>query len=143
MDNKELIGYTPTRRRIFSAEDALKYKKLIADKMTALNVEFIDIEDINEEGLLRCAEDVDAVVDKFKAAKVDALFIPHCNFGSEHSCAKVAKELNVPVLLWGPRDEAPLEDGSRLRDTQWSVRNRKSFETDAGSVYLPSKLPCR
>ena len=118
MDNKVLIGYAPTRRRIFSAEDALKYKKLIADKMTALNVEFVDIEDLNEEGLLRCAEDVDAVVDKFKAAKVDALFIPHCNFGSEHSCAKVSKELNVPVLLWGPRDEAPLEDGSRLRDTQ-------------------------
>lgn len=118
MDNKVLIGYAPTRRRIFSAEDALKYKKLIADKMTSLNVEFVDIEDLNEEGLLRCAEDVDAVVEKFKAAKVDALFIPHCNFGSEHSCAKVAKELNVPVLLWGPRDEAPLEDGSRLRDTQ-------------------------
>src|SRR5665648_199648 len=118
MDNKVLIGYAPTRRRIFSAEDALKYKNLIADKMTSLNVEFVDIEDLNEEGLLRCAEDVDAVVEKFKAAKVDALFIPHCNFGSEHSCAKVAKELNVPVLLWGPRDEAPLEDGSRLRDTQ-------------------------
>jgi L-fucose isomerase-like protein len=24
----------------------------------------------------------------------------------------------VPTLLWGPRDEAPLADGSRLRDTQ-------------------------
>ena len=118
MDHKVLIGYAPTRRRVFSAEDAVKYKKLIADKLREWDVEFVDIEDINEEGLLRCAEDVDPVIDKFKAAKVDALFIPHCNFGSEHSCGKVARALNVPVLLWGPRDEAPEADGSRLRDTQ-------------------------
>lgn len=118
MDNKVIIGYAPTRRRIFSVEDALKYKKLISDKMKDMNIEFVDIEDINAEGLLRCAEDVEPVVEKFKAAHVDALFIPHCNFGSEHSCAKVAKALGVPVLLWGPRDEAPLADGSRLRDSQ-------------------------
>lgn len=118
MDHKVIIGYAPTRRRIFSAEDAVKYKKLIADKMNSLNIEFVDIEDINSEGLLRCAEDVNAVVKKFKEAGVNALFIPHCNFGSEHSCGKVAKALGVPVLLWGPRDEAPEADGSRLRDTQ-------------------------
>lgn len=118
MNNKIILGYAPTRRRIFSIEDAIKYKKLIAEKLTDMNIEFVDIEDINEEGLLRCAEDVNPVIEKFKNAKVDALFIPHCNFGSEHSCGKLAKALNVPVLLWGPRDEAPLADGSRLRDTQ-------------------------
>jgi L-fucose isomerase-like protein len=118
IDNKVVIGFAPTRRRIFSVEDALKYKALIAQRMRALDIEFVDIEDVNDEGLLRCAEDVGPVIDKFTAAKVDALFIPHCNFGSEHSCAKVARALNVPTLLWGPRDEAPLEDGSRLRDSQ-------------------------
>jgi L-fucose isomerase-like protein len=29
----------------------------------------------------------------------------------------IAKKLAVPTLLWGPRDEAPLADGTRLRDT--------------------------
>ena len=29
----------------------------------------------------------------------------------------IAKKLERPVLLWGPRDEAPLPDGTRLRDT--------------------------
>jgi L-fucose isomerase-like protein len=118
MNHKVLLGYAPTRRRIFSAEDAVKYKKIIRDKMVSLGVNFVDIEDINSEGLLRCADDVEPVIKKFKEAGVNALFIPHCNFGSEHSCAKVARALGVPVLLWGPRDEAPLVDGSRLRDTQ-------------------------
>jgi len=86
--------------------------------MNAMGIDFADIEGINPEGLLRCAEDVELVIKKFKEAGVNALFIPHCNFGSEHSCGKVARALGVPVLLWGPRDEAPLEDGSRLRDTQ-------------------------
>lgn len=118
MNHKVIVGFAPTRRRIFSAEDAVKYKNLIKTKMDSMGIEYVDIEDINDEGLLRCAEDVDAVVKKFSEAGVNALFIPHCNFGSEHSCAKVASALNVPVLLWGPRDEAPLEDGSRLRDSQ-------------------------
>ena len=62
--------------------------------------------------------DVDKIADKFIAAKVDAVFFPHCNFGTEDTVAKVAKKVGKPVLLWGPRDEDPLEDGSRLRDTQ-------------------------
>lgn len=45
-------------------------------------------------------------------------FFPHCNFGTEDAVAKVAKEFAKPVLLWGPRDETPLKDGTRLRDTQ-------------------------
>ena len=45
-------------------------------------------------------------------------FFPHCNFGTEDTVARVGKALGKPVLLWGPRDEAPLEDGMRFRDTQ-------------------------
>ena len=82
-------------------------------------VEVIDIDDINEEGLIYdSVGDVDKIADKFIAAKVDAVFFPHCNFGTEDTVAKVAKKVGKPVLLWGPRDEDPLEDGSRLRDTQ-------------------------
>jgi L-fucose isomerase-like protein len=29
----------------------------------------------------------------------------------------IGKKLGVPTLLWGPRDEAPLPDGTRLRDS--------------------------
>ncbi len=112
------IGFAPTRRSIFSAPDAIKYRNLTADKLRELDVDFVDITDINEEGLLYSDEDMKKIAEKFKAEKVEGLFLPHCNFGTEYICARLAKELNVPVLLWGPLDERPEADGRRLRDTQ-------------------------
>jgi len=141
MDYKVKMGFAPTRRgAAFVNPDALKYKKIIMDQLRAWDVDFADIEDVNEEGLLRGPYDVDAVIEKFKAAKVDCVFFPHCNFGSEHSVAKVAKALNVPVLLWGPRDEAPLPDGSRLRDTQCGLfaTGKVLRRVGAPFTYLPN-----
>lgn len=112
------IGVIGTRRNIFSKEDAIKYNMLIIQRLKELKIEYVDIMDINEEGLLFNEIDVPKIVDKMKSNKIDALFFPHCNFGTEDLVAKVAKEFNVPILLWGPQDEAPLTDGSRLRDTQ-------------------------
>lgn len=112
------LGVAATRRSIFSKEDALKFKALTLKKLHELGIEYVDINDINEEGLLHTEEDVYKVVEKFKTKKVDALFFPHCNFGSEDLVGKVASQLKLPTLLWGPRDEAPLPDGARLRDSQ-------------------------
>jgi len=112
------IGFAPTRRSIFSAPDAIKYANLTRDKLRELGVEFVDITDINEEGLLYNDQDRIRIAEKFRAAKIDGLFFPHCNFGTEYEVARLAKELNVPVLLWGPRDERPDENGIRLRDSQ-------------------------
>ena len=116
--DKIKLGYAPTRRSIFSAPDARKYRGLIADRLQELGIDFVDITDINEEGLLYNDEDMYKIADKFKREKIDGLFLPHCNFGTEYECARLAKELNVPVLLWGPLDERPEPDGTRLRDTQ-------------------------
>lgn len=112
------IGYAPTRRSIFSAPDARRYRTIIADRLTELNVEFVDIDDINDEGLLFDEDDCIRVLEKFRAAGVDGLFLPHCNFGTEFICARLAKDLGRPVLLWGPLDERPEPNGVRLRDTQ-------------------------
>lgn len=81
-------------------------------------MEFVDIDDINEDGLLYNEEDRQKIMEKFKAEGVDGLLLAHCNFGTEYLCARLARDLNVPVLLWGPLDERPAPDGSRLRDTQ-------------------------
>ncbi len=112
------IGFAPTRRSIFSAPDAVKYANLTRDKLKELDVSFVDITEFNGEGLLYSEEDRQRIAAKFKDERIDGLFIPHCNFGTELIVARLAKELGVPVLLWGPRDERPDESGVRLRDTQ-------------------------
>ena len=116
--NKIKLGFAPTRRSIFSAPDAIKYADLTRERLGELDVSFVDIKDINEEGLLYNEADRIKIAEKFKAEKVDGLFFPHGNFGTEYEVARLAKELNVPVLLWGPRDERPDENGVRLRDSQ-------------------------
>lgn len=112
------LGFAPTRRSIFSAPDAIKYRELTAKRLAELGVEFVDITDINEEGLLYDDADRLEIAEKFRKEKIDGLFLPHCNFGTEYECARLAKDLNVPVLLWGPLDERPDENGVRLRDSQ-------------------------
>lgn len=115
---KIVLGFAPTRRSIFSAPDALKFAGLTKKRLEELGVSFVDIDDINEEGLLYDDKDLPRIIKKFQDAGVDGLFLPHCNFGTEYVCARLAKTLNVPVLLWGPRDERPDENGIRLRDSQ-------------------------
>ena len=117
------LGFAPTRRFVFSKEDALKFKDLIREKIESFgfDMEIVDLEGINEEGLLFERSEESAIIKRFRDAEVDALFFPHCNFGTEDIVARVAKAIGKPVLLWGPRDEAPLEDGMRLRDTQCGI----------------------
>ena len=112
------IGFLPTRRRIFSAPDEIKYANLTRKRLEELGIEFVDITDVNEEGLFYDEADREKIQEKFRTEKVKGIFMPHCNFGTEYVCARLAKEMNLPVLLWGPRDERPDEDGIRLRDSQ-------------------------
>ena len=99
--SKIRLGYVPTRRSIFSAPDAIKYRGLTADRMRELGIDFVDITDINEEGLLYDDNDVAKVEEKFRKEGVDGLFVAHCNFGTEYVCARLAKRMNLPVLMWG------------------------------------------
>lgn len=112
------IGFVPTRRSIFSAPDALKYANLTKKRLHELGISFVDIADINEEGLFYDEQDREKIQEKFRREKVDGLFFPHCNFGTEYVVARLAKDMGLPVLLWGPRDERPDENGIRLRDSQ-------------------------
>lgn len=79
---------------------------------------WVDIDDINSEGLLFDEQSAQRVIQKMRRYKVDGLFFPHCNFGTEFLVGRVAKELNRPVLLWGPQDDAPQANGVRTRDSQ-------------------------
>ena len=118
LNNQLKLGFAPTRRDLFSREDAVKYKDLTFQKLKSLGIDTVDIEWLNDEGLLYDTADVNKVAARFQREGVDALFVPHCNFGTEEAIARLGKIMNKPLLLWGPRDESPLADGTRLRDSQ-------------------------
>lgn len=128
------LGVAPTRRNLFSKEEALRLKAEIYSKLNKMGISYVDIESVNDEGLLFGEETIEKVVSKFANAKVDAVFFPHVNFGTEDLVAKVARALNKPVLIWGPRDGAPLSDGKRMTDSQCGV-----FAT--GKVLRRFKIP--
>ena len=58
------IGFAPTRRSIFSAPDAVKYANLTRERLKELGVEFVDITDINEEGLFYDEADREKIQEK-------------------------------------------------------------------------------
>lgn len=112
-----LLGVCPIGKFVFSHEDALRQKRAIFGKLDEWKVDYCGIDEVLPDGLVRDQRHVEPVVRHFRGKQVDALFVPHCNFGTEGAVGMIARELGVPVLLWGPRDEAPLADGSRHRDS--------------------------
>lgn len=120
--NKITIGVLPIKRGFLSLDVAAAEKERLMNTIQDVkkdNVTLVTIDDISERGVLCNPAEVDAVVDKFKANKIDALFICHCDFGTEEVAAKVAREFkDVPVLLWGDRDKYPNTFEARGRDTQ-------------------------
>jgi len=95
----------------------MKYKNEIEEKLKKWEISFANIDDAVSDGMVRGTEDIEPAVKSLKNSGVDALFLPHCNFGTEHAAGLIAREMGLPVLIWGPRDEAPLKDGTRLRDS--------------------------
>ena len=94
------IGYIPTRRDVFDRSEAYRYRGVVKKAVQSLGAKLVDIDGINGENLLFDERDLPAVIDRMQREKVDGLFFPHCNFGTEDLVAKVAKELGKPVLIW-------------------------------------------
>lgn len=114
---RPLLGLCPIGKFVFSHEDAMKQKRRLQQKLREWGVRFVDLEGVVPDGMIRDQKHAAPAVRHFRAKGVDALFVPHCNFGTEGAVGCIARDLAVPVLLWGPRDEAPLRDGTRLRDS--------------------------
>lgn len=81
MRKKLLLGLAPTRRFVFSAEDAARYKVLVEEKLKGWGVEFVNIDSVNPEGLLY----------ERGHAVAAAVFAPHVNFGTEEVVSRLAR----------------------------------------------------
>lgn len=112
-----VLGLVPIGKFVFSHEDAVRYKCRVQQLLTANGVRYVDLDDVLPDGMVREQAHVEPAVAHMRRHNVDCLFLPHCNFGTEGAAGMIARQLNLPTLLWGPRDEHPQPDGSRLRDT--------------------------
>lgn len=118
---KVTLGVLPTRRGMLDLETATREKEkfmAVIRKIKPEVVTLVDIEDICTNGIIENEAYSPAVVEKFRKANVDAIFVPFCDFGDEGSVADVVSKFQVPVLVWGARDERPNTLEARGRDTQ-------------------------
>lgn len=112
-----LLGLCPIGKFVFSHEDAIRQKTVLQARLKRWNIRFVDLDAVIPDGIIRSDEHVAPAIRFFREKNIDALMLPHCNFGTESAVGMLARQAGVPVLLWGPRDEAPLADGTRLRDS--------------------------
>ena len=133
---KVKLGYLPTRRiGVFDIKIAGQQKKIIENRLRELGVDFVNIDFLNDEGLIFHQKDAESVVKHFRDSGVDGIIATFCNFGCEEAVMKVAKGLGKPVLLWGPRDPAPLADRTRLTDSQCGLFAAGKVLRQAGVVF--------
>lgn len=112
-----VLGLCPIGKFVFSHEDAMRYKRGLQDDLQRWGITTVDLDNVLPDGMIRDQSHAAAASAHFKKMGVDGLFMPHCNFGTEGAVGVIGRDVGVPVLLWGPRDEAPLPDGRRLRDS--------------------------
>lgn len=131
IDFKIKIGLVPdvrhvanleTRKGMFELAKGVENKDKVIDylKSNFQNemTQFCDLNWLNEYGVLFNNADCGKVCEYLREEKVDAIFIINCNFGNEEACGRVAKEMGLPVLLWGPQDMIFEPDGTRYTDGQ-------------------------
>lgn len=131
------IGFIPIKRKAFDLRAPIVQKYAIEKRINELvpeSVEIIDCNDLASDGLIFELDEIEKVVTKMKKAEVDGIFLPHCNFGTEEIAIRIAKQLRVPVLLWGGRDVEPVPGQIRLQDTQCGL-----FATSKG--FLRAHVP--
>lgn len=130
MDDQIKIGLAPMRRNttnrpaktfltwVSAEERGHRFVKYIEEHFASGNVSFVNINGIGCNDLMYDDESAQAVIERFRKEKVDAVIIINCNFGNEEIAADVAKALGKPVALWAPLDDEYYEDGMRPTDSQ-------------------------
>ena len=78
-----LIGFCPIGNFVFSHEDAMRLKGLVRAKLDQWKVRYVDLESVLPDGMVRDQKHAEPAVRFFQQQGIDALFIPHCNFGTE------------------------------------------------------------
>lgn len=120
-DVRDLFDFK-TRKGIFEPAKGIENKNKVLEYLKSNfeddTTEFTDLEWLNEYGVVYKNSDASVVSDYLKEQKVDAIFLINCNFGNEEVMGQIARNVGVPVLLWGPQDMVFEQNGQRYTDAQ-------------------------
>ncbi len=117
---KVILGVAPVAISFLSMGRSCSPKNrfmAVIRRTLSKSVDIIDIDDISENGICWRTEETPAIVEKFKTAGIDALFLPFCDFGGTGSGTDCGIVSSAGADL-GARDERPNTDVSRGQDTQ-------------------------
>lgn len=64
------LGFAPTRRNIFSATAAIEFANKTREKLDKLGVNYVDIKDINDDGLLYDDEGLEKLLKSLKKQRL-------------------------------------------------------------------------
>lgn len=115
-----VLGIVPIKRGGTNMQVAVEQKELFLKKVKELCpdcVRLVDMEGTLENGILWSYDQLASAEAKLRQEGVNALFLPHCDFGCEEVVGRLGSMMGLPVLLWGNRDPLPVP-GARDRDTQ-------------------------
>ena len=121
-NKKVVLGIAPTRRDWFSNDTVLSNRDRYVNEAERLcrlyGAEPVTITGLTADDTMSELKGTARIIAHFREKGVNALFIPHTNFGQEETVLKLAAAFRVPTLIWGERDGAPEGFGERATDTQ-------------------------
>ena len=123
-DKTIVLGVAPVKRAFLDINEAKRQKEKVLGVIKGIKPDLVRLVTVDEaapDGIVFTADAAARAIETLKAAKINALFIPFCDFGEEGPAATVAEAFkDIPILVWGARDEKPNREdiGFRGRDTQ-------------------------
>jgi L-fucose isomerase-like protein len=117
------IAIIPVKRDYTDVHAAAQTRDLMMKTIAQLKLattEFVHIDEVASHGVLYEVNEIQQVADHLRTRHVDALFFLHCDFGCEEVIGRLARQFDIPVLLWGPRDR-PSKEKPMGREVQCGI----------------------
>ena len=87
------------------------------------HVEFVDLEGVTDDAMMYDYSQAESIAEFFRSQKIDALFIPNINFGSEEVGGKLGQLMGLPTLIWSPQEEHfGITETKDIRDSEYGER---------------------
>lgn len=141
---RRYIKEPPKRIGIFQSDYAVDNKKqcvpFIKQHFSDEQTTFVDIDFLNDDGLLYLESDCDKVAEYFKRREIDALIIINCNFGQETCAGLVAKKTQSSHAFVGSARQEFYRQHSLYRHPVRPVCDKQAAKAQRRQVFVYRKL---